>query len=61
MTKSFHFERKKLLPIAKSFFTSQGEDPTEVAEKLFKKTIRLYMHEMIPEVHLGDGYNFLEA
>ena len=40
---------------------SQSEDQAEVAEKLFKKTIRLYLHEMIPEVHLGDGYNFLEA
>ena len=62
MAKNYKFDRAKLRGITKQFFQlSQNEDAAQVNQALFKKPIRLYLHETIPEVHLSDGYNFIEA
>jgi hypothetical protein len=59
MAKHYAFDKSKLKPIVKKFFTLADGDVEK--EALFDKPIRLFMSENIPMVWLSDGYHFIEA
>jgi hypothetical protein len=59
MSKHYAFDKSKLKPIVKKFFTLPDGDAEK--EALFDKPIRLFMSENIPMVYLSDGYHFIEA
>jgi len=58
-SKHYAFDKAKLFPIVKKFFTLADGDAEK--EALFDKPQRLFMSENIPMVYLSDGYHFIEA
>ena len=53
------FDKEKLRPIVDLFFKT-GADFNKFPAS-FKRPMRLIMSENIPQVHLGDGFLFMEA
>jgi hypothetical protein len=60
MSKQYTFEKELLKNLIQVFLTT-GCNFEDGFPADFKKPIKLYFHETIPMVQLGDGFNFIEA
>lgn len=61
MSTSYIFDRPRLRPLVQLFLGTEDYDFEQSFPASFKKPLKLYFHEMIPMVQLGDGFNFIEA
>lgn len=56
----YQFEKEKLRPIV-NLFLRTGANFDEKFPVQFKRPMRLFMSENIPQVNLGDGFFYIEA